>query len=146
MSTARGFAPRHELTAQLLATAALVSWTVPLACFRWRYGGAALAHLILPVLLGLGVLSAALHLLLHRHAENFGIFFPAANEQRGSVHSIRLTALLLLVFNLGAAGFVLHEALSHTTLVMVILLSTVSTMNLADECWIARRRRLDSLP
>ena len=146
MSTARGFAPRHELTAQLLATAALASWTVPLGCFELRYGSAALAHLVLPVLLGLGVLSALLHLLLHRHAENFGIFFPAANDKHGSVHSLRLIAVLLLVFNLGAAGFILHEALSHTTLVMVILLSTVSTMNLADECWIARRRRLDSLP
>jgi hypothetical protein len=146
MSTTGGFAPRHALGTRLLATAALASWTVPLWCFRVRYGGADLAHLVLPVLLGLGVLSASLRLLLHRHAENFGIFFPAASEQRGSVQSIRLTAVLLLVFNLGAAGFMLHDALSHTTLVMLILLSTVSTMNLTDECWIARRGRLNSLP
>ena len=146
MNTARGSAPGHELTAQALATVALASWTVPLWCFRVRFGTAALLHLALPVLLGLGVLSAILHLVLHRHAEHFGIFFPAASEQRGGVQSIQLTAVLLLVFNLGAAGFMLHDALAHTTLVMVILLSTVSTMNLADECWIARRRRLDSLP
>ncbi|MDA8347369.1 MAG: hypothetical protein M0038_00945 [Pseudomonadota bacterium] len=146
MNTVRGSAPSHALTAQVLAAAALASWTVPLWCFRLRFGTAALRHLALPVLLGLGVLSAILHLVLHRHAERFGIFFPAASEPRGSVQSIRLTAVLLLVFNLGAAGFVLHDALSHTTLVMVILLSTVSAMNLTDECWIARRRRLNRLP
>ena len=146
MNAARGSAPSHALTAQVLATAALASWTVPLWCFRLRFGTAALTQLALPVVLGLGVLSAILHLVLHRHAERLGIFFPAASEQRGSVQSIQLTAVLLLVFNLGAAGFMLHDALSHTTLVMVILLLTVSAMNLADECWIAHRRRLSSLP
>ncbi|MGC8517399.1 MAG: hypothetical protein ACP5P4_02570 [Steroidobacteraceae bacterium] len=146
MSPGRRGALHHELTAQLLATAALASWTVPLWCLRRRYGDAALTHLVLPVLLGLGVLSALLHLALHRRGEPVGLFFPSANEQRGSAQSIRLIAVLLLVFNLGAAGFMLHEALSRTTLVMVILLSTASTLNLADESWIARRRRFDSRP
>ena len=146
MNAARGTVPGHVLTARVIATAALASWTVPLWCLRLHYGTAALAHLALPVLLSVGGASVLLRLLLHRHAGNFGIFLPGASEQRGSVQSIQLTAVLLLVFNLGAAGFMLHDALSHTTLVMVILLSTVSTMNLADECWIARRRRLNPLP
>ncbi len=146
MNAAHGSAPRPGLAAQVLATAALASWTVPLWCFRLRYGTASLTHLVLPILLGLGALSAILHLVLHRHAESFGLFFPAASGQRGSAQSIPLIAVLLLVFNLGAAGFMLHEALSHTTLMMVILLATVSAMNLADECWIARRRRLNLLP
>jgi membrane protein YdbS with pleckstrin-like domain len=138
-------APRPKLTTQLLAIAALASWTAPPWCLPLRYGTASLAHIALPVWLSVAAACVLLRLVLHRHAGDFGIFLPSMSE-RGSVESIRLTSVLLLAFNLGAAGFMLHDALAHTTLVMVILLSTVSSMNLADECWIARRRRLNRLP
>ena len=134
-----------RLASRLLATAALASWPIPFWCVGLRIGAAALAHAVLPLLLALGVLSIVLRVLRHRHPLDFAIFFPVTGDQRGTVASIRINAALLLVFNLGAAWFLLHDSFSRTTGMVMLVLITVSAMNLADECWIARRRRLATL-
>ncbi len=137
-------ARRPSLAVRLLATAALASWPLPFWCVALRIGAAALADTVLPLLLALGALSLTLRLLLHRRRGDFGIFFPDTRDQRGTVGSIRVNAALLLIFNLGAAWFVLHNPLSRTTTIVMLVLTTVSAMNLADESWMARGRRLAS--
>ena len=132
---------RTDRLTGLLATAALASWTVPLWCIELRSGAHTLTDAVLPLLLGVGVVSVTLRLLLHRYPGDFGIFFPARNYPQGTARSIRWIAALLLVFDLGAAWFVLRSSLSRTTTDLMAVLATVSAMNLADECWIARRRR-----
>ncbi len=137
-------APRPSLAVRVLACAALASWPLPFWCVALRIGAAALADTVLPLLLALGALSLALRLLLHRRPGDFGIFFPDTRDQRGTAGSIRVNAALLLIFNLGAAWFVRHDPLTRTTTIVMLVLSTVSAMNLADESWMARSRRLAS--
>ena len=139
--------PRMDLATRVLASAALASWAAPLWCVRLRLGATALEYLILPALLGFAAVLIVIRLATQRHGSHAGIFFPSTGGvERGALPSIRLIAALLLAFNIGAAGFILRESLSHTTLVVVIALSSISAMNLADECWIAYRRRLAPLP
>lgn len=135
-------AGRTRLTDRLLATAALASWPAPLWCMGLRLGAPALADMVLPTVLGVGAVSLALRLLHRGEAGDFALFFPVRNYQQGTPRSIRVIATLLFAFNLGAAWFLLGTALSRTTSLILILMITVSAMNLADECWIARRRRL----
>ncbi len=135
-------APRTRLADRLLATAALASWPLPLWCIGLQIGAAALADTVLVVVLSVGAVSLVLRLLHRREAGDFALFFPVRSYQQGTPRSIRVIATLLFAFNLGAAWFLLGSVLSHTTTLILIVLITVSAMNLADECWIARRRRL----
>ncbi|MGC8522626.1 MAG: hypothetical protein ACP5PN_12375, partial [Steroidobacteraceae bacterium] len=66
---------RTDRLTGLLATAALASWTVPLWCIELRSGAHTLTDAVLPLLLGVGVVSVTLRLLLHRYPGDFGIFW-----------------------------------------------------------------------
>lgn len=136
---------RSDKLTDLLATVALASWPAPLWCIGLRAGEAHVGKIVLVMLLGMGAVSMVLRLLRHRHPGDFGLFFPMRTYPQGTMQSIRVISILLLIFDLGAALFVLHTPLSRTTTLILLLLPTVSAMNLADECWIARRRRLASV-
>lgn len=131
---------------RILAIGALASWPLPFWCYGLHIGATAAADTAVPLLIGLGVISLAMRLLLHRHPEDFALFLPVRLDQRGTVMSIRLNATLLMAFNLGASWFLLHTSFSRTTMILLLVLTTVSTMNLSDECWIARRSRLGTQP
>ena len=135
-------AGRLPLATGLLAGAALASWPVPLGCIALRVGAASAVRMALPILLVLGALSAAQRLVLRRDTTDFALFFPVRGAHQGTFQSIRVIGALLLCFNLGAAWFLLHNPLAHVTTVILVVLITVSAMNLADECWIAQRRRI----
>ncbi len=122
-----------------LVLAALASWPVPFYCYALHAGARAAGHAALPILLGMGAISLFLRL-SRRAGAPFGLLFPAGGGQRGTPFSIRLNAALLTAFNLGASWFELHADLSHTTTLLVLILSSVSAANLADEGWIASRR------
>jgi phosphoglycerol transferase MdoB-like AlkP superfamily enzyme len=123
----------------VLVLAALASWPVPFYCYALHAGTRAAGRAALAILLAVGAISLILRL-SRRAGAPFGLLFPAGGGQRGTPFSIRLNAVLLAVFNLGASWFELRTNLSHTTMLLVLILSTVSTANLADESWIARRR------
>lgn len=146
MSPGATSAGRLPLSTRLLAGAALASWPVPLGCIALRSGAAAAARMALPILLVLGALSAAQRLVLRRDTTDFALFFPVRGAHQGTFQSIRVIGALLLCFDLGAAWFLLRNPLSHVMTVILIVLITVSAMNLADECWIARRRRRRRVP
>lgn len=128
-------------TRRLLVILALASWSLPFWCYGLRIGASAAADTALPILFGIGLLSLIMRLTQHRNPVDFAIFFPVRVDQRGTSRSIQINAVLLMAFNLGATWFLLRTAFSHTTMVILLALVTVSAMNLADECWIARRIR-----
>lgn len=137
---------RAQRTTRMLAILSLASWPLLFWCYGLRVGGTAAADTALPVLIAIGTVSLMLRVLQHRHPGDFAIFFPVRLDQRGTNLSIRVNAVLLAAFNLGASWFLLHTSFSLTTTVLLLVLATVSAMNLTDECWIARRHRLATSP
>lgn len=129
----------------VLVIVALASWPVPFYCYALHAGARAAGHAALPILLAVGVVSLILRL-TRRAGAQFGLLFPAGGGPRGTPFSIRLNAVLLTAFDLGAAWFELRTDLAHSTVLLVLILSTVSAANLADESWSARRRRLGAGP
>lgn len=127
-------------TTRVLVLAALVSWPLPFCCYALHAGATAAGDAALPIVLGLGGIGLALRL-SRRPDTPFGLIFPAGSEQRGTPGSMRLNAVLLAAFNLGVSWFELHVGLSHATTLLVLILSTISAANLADESWLAWRRR-----
>ncbi len=134
-------AVRARAPAGPLPLVALASWPVPFYCYALRAGATAAGYAALSILVGVAVLSLILRLTRHPGAP-FGLLLPLSSGQRGTHFSLRLNALLLTAFDLGASWFELRAGLSHTTTMLVLILATVSAANLADESWIARRRRL----
>lgn len=131
----------HNITG-LMANFALATWTLPLWAYGTRYGATALAHLAIPMVLAFGALCLALRFHFRHRLQSFALFMPAVSEPIEPNGFIRMLAVLLTIFNVGAAWFLTRDALALITRYGVLYLSAYSTIHLADQCWLARRRRL----
>lgn len=131
---------------QFLLIGALITWLASVCAYGFRVGAMALLVNAGELLAGVGAVSLALRLHFRKAPHNFAIFFPATGEYRGVSQSIRLMAILLIAYNIGALWIVLHSSFSADTIRLMLAAGVISAMNLADECWIARRRRLASSP
>ena len=129
-----------------LPTGALITWLATVSAYGARVGAMAFLLDAGALLLGVGAVSLALRLYFRKAPQGFAIFFPASGEYRGVPQSIRLMAILLIAYNIGALWVVLHASFSPATTRAMLAAGVISAMNLADECWIARRRRLASQP
>ena len=127
-----------------LPTGALITWLATVCAYGMRIGPTAFLLNAGAVLLALGILSVALRLYFRKSPQSFALFFPAIGEYRGVPQSIRLMASLLIAYNIGALWVILHSSFSPGTIQAMLTAGIISAMNLADECWIARRRRLAS--
>lgn len=127
-----------------LPTGALITWLATVCAYGMQIGPTAFLYDAGAVLVALGVLSLALRLYFRKSPQSFAIFFPATGEYRGAAQSIRLMASLLIAYNIGALWAILHSSFSPGTIQAMLTAGLISAMNLADECWIARRRRLAS--
>lgn len=127
-----------------LPVGALVTWLAAVCAYGVQVGVMALLLDAGALLAGVGALSLALRLYFRKTPESFGIFFPVSGEYRGIPQSIRLMAILLIAYNIGTIWAVLHSSFSPDMLRVMLAAGVISSMNLADECWIARRRRLAS--
>lgn len=131
---------------QFLLIGALITWLASVSAYGFRVGAMDLFINAGELLVGVGAVSLALRLHFRKAPHSFAIFFPATGEYRGISQSIRLMAILLIAYNVGALWVVLHSSFSPDTIRVMLAAGVISAMNLADECWIARRRRLASNP
>lgn len=134
----------RQSNGHFLPTGALITWLTTVCAYGVRVGASAFFVNAAALLLGVGALSLALRFHFRKAPENFALFFPAVGDYRGVPQSIRLMATLLIVYNIGALWVILHSAFSPDTIRVMLAAGVISGMNLADECWIARRRRLAS--
>lgn len=134
----------RQANEHFLPTGALITWLAAVCAYAVRVGPAAFFVNAGALLIAVGALSLALRFHFRKAPASFAIFFPAIGEYRGFAQSIRLMATLLIVYNIGTLWVVLHSALSPDMIRVMLAAGVISAMNLADECWIARRRRLAS--
>lgn len=134
----------QQSNGQFLPIGALVTWLATVCAYGLQVGAMTLFVNAGELLVGVGAVSLALRLHFRKAPHNFAIFFPATGEYRGISQSIRLMATLLIAYNIGALWIVLHSSFPPDTVRLMLAAGVISAMNLADECWIARRRRLAS--
>ena len=127
-----------------LPTGALITWLAAVCTYGARVGAMEFLLDSGALLAGLGALSLALRFYFRKAPESFAIFFPALGEYRGAAQSIHLMATLLIAYNIGALWVILHSSFAPDTIRALLAAGVISAMNLADECWIARRRRPSS--
>lgn len=127
-----------------LPIGALITWLASVSAYGFEVGATTLFVNAGILLVGVGAVSLALRLHFRKAPHSFAIFFPATGEYRGVSQSISLMAILLIAYNIGALWVVLHSSFSPETIRLMLAAGVISAMNLADECWIARRRRLAS--
>ncbi len=135
---------KRQSNQHFLPTGALITWLATVCAYAVRVGAATFLVNAGTLVIGVGALSLALRLHFRKAPESFAIFFPAVGEYRGVAQSIRLMATLLIVYNIGTLWVILHSSLSADVIRVMLAAGVISAMNLADECWIARRRRLAS--
>lgn len=127
---------------QFLPVGALITWLATIWAYGQLVGALQLAIGAGAMLAGVGVVCLALRFYFRKTPQSLGIFFPVGGPYRGAPQSIRLTAMLLIAYNIGVLWIVAHASFSLPMIQAMLAAGTISAMNLADECWIARRRRL----
>lgn len=129
-----------------LPTGALITWIASICAYGVRVGAPTFFIDAGVALAAIAAVSLALRFHFRKSPGSFAIFFPAIGEHRGIPQSIRLMAALLIAYNVGALWVVLHDSFSAQTIQAMLGAGVISVMNLADECWIERRRRLAPTP